>query len=336
MAALRKVALVALGAVERGVPRVLALAMGLALAASGCGARLGPAPSFGGRWNGVGTPVGAINHPEGVGVDNRGRLLVADTWNDRILLCDEEGKPISAFGKSGQRKGELLRPRSVTVDSRGNIYVVDTWNHRVEKFSRDGQFKMALGSKGGPWGYDEAPGKFVYPYGAAVDSSGNIFVSDFNNNRIHKFDGRGKFVRMWGIEGRQDGQFSHPSGLAIDQQDRLYVADLGNNRVQRFVFNRKGDAVFDGKWGEQGIDPGEFDRPYSVCVDREGNFYVADFGNHRIQAFSPGGDLLFICGKRGSGEGELELPLAAAVDGKGALWVLDWGNNRLQKFAPAS
>jgi DNA-binding beta-propeller fold protein YncE len=280
--------------------------------------------------------VGVINYPEGVGVDASGRLLVADTWNDRILLCDDTGKPTAAFGKTGQKKGELLRPRSVTTDASGNIYVVDTWNHRVEKFSRDGRFLLTFGSKGGPWGYDEAPGKFVYPYGVAVDSKGNILVSDFNNNRIHKFDNRGKFVLMWGIEGRQDGQFSHPAGVAIDKQDRLYVADLGNDRVQRFAFNEKGQAVFDGKWGEEGTDPGQFDRPYSVCVDQEGNFYVSDFGNHRIQVFSPSGSLLYICGKRGSGDGELESPLGAAVDGKGALWVLDWGNNRLQEFARSS
>lgn len=324
MAALRRVGLVVLPGVA------------VALIVVGCGGAQMRAPGFGGQWNGTGTAVGVINYPEGVAVDDKGRLLVADTWNDRILVCDQAGKPVAAFGKSGQAKGELLRPRSVTVDSRGNIYVVDTWNHRVEKFSHDGRFMMAFGAKGAPWGYDEAPGKFVYPYGAAVDSKGNIFVSDFNNNRVHKFDGRGKFVMMWGIEGRQDGQFSHPSGVAIDKQDRLYVADLGNNRVQRFVFNQKGAAIFDGKWGEQGPDPREFDRPYSVSVDQDGNFYVADFGNHRIQAFSPSGDLLFICGKRGSGDGELESPLGAAVDGEGALWVLDWGNNRLQKFTRAT
>jgi len=324
MAALRWMAIV-------GVSAMLA-----SLVLAGCGGVPASPLRFAAAWNGLGTPVGGISYPEGLGVSPNGRLLVADTWNDRILLCDDEGRPVAAFGKNGQAKGELLRPRSVTTDGRGNIYVVDCWNQRVQKFSPEGRFMMTFGQQGAPLGYDEGPGKWVYPHSAAVDSNGNIYVSDFNNNRVHKFNAMGKFVMMWGIQGRQDGQFSHPSGLAIDKQDRLYVADLGNNRVQRFTFNQKGAAVFDGKWGEQGADPGQFDRPYGVCVDGDGNLYVADFGNHRIQVFSPSGKLLYMMGKRGSGDGELDCPLGVAVDGKGAVYVLDWGNNRVQKFTVGS
>jgi len=303
---------------------------------AGCGGPKGPAPTFKAQWDGTGSPVGKVNHPEGLTVDKNGRLVVADTWNDRILLCDEEGKPVSSFGVSGQQKGQLLRPRSVTTDRHGNIYVVDCWNHRVEKFTPAGVFRLSLGKKGGPWGYDEAPGQFVYPYGVAVDSKGFIYVSDFNNNRVHKFSALGTFLNMWGIEGRQDGQFSNPAGLAIDSKDRLYVCDLGNDRVQRFVFNDEGKAVFDGKWGESGTDPGQFDHPYGVCVDKDDNIYVADFGNHRVQCFSPEGKVLYVCGKRGTGEGELECPVGVAVDGKGGLYVAELGNNRVQKFAPGS
>jgi len=314
-----------------GVAAVTAVA---ALLVVGCGGPTLQAPGFTAQWNGAGSPVGEINHPEGLGVDKDGHLLVADTWNDRILRCNEEGKPVSAFGKSGQGKGELLRPRAVTTDRRGNIYVVDCWNHRIEKFSPSGEFAMAFGGKGGPWGYDEAPGKFVYPYGVAVDSQGFIYVSDFNNNRVHKFNGAGKFVMMWGIDGRQDGQFSNPAGLAMDSKDRLYVCDLGNDRVQRFIFPEEKKAVFDGKWGESGDEPEQFDHPYSVCVDKQDNFYVADFGNHRVQCFNPDGRLQYACGKRGAGEGDFEMPVGLAVDGKGALYVADLGNNRVQKLTP--
>ena len=314
----------------------LLIAISAALLVAGCGGPRLQAPTCQAYWDGAGSLVGEVNHPEGLGVDRNGCLLVADSWNDRILRCDESGRPVAAFGETGQKKGQLLRPRAVTSDRRGNIYVVDCWNHRIGKFSASGEFVMAFGEKGGPWGYDEAPGKFVYPYGVAVDSQGFIYVSDFNNNRVHKFNAMGKFVNMWGIEGRQDGQFSNPAGLAIDSKDRLYVCDLGNDRVQRFRFDREEKAVFDGKWGESGDEPGEFDHPYSVCVDKDDNFYVADFGNHRVQCFSSDGKLQYVCGKRGSGEGELELPVGIAVDGQGALYVAELGNNRVQKFGPAS
>ena len=319
-----------------GLRRAAVLLALLAVAAAGCGGPSLQAPTFQAQWDGASSPVGQIGRPEGMGVDKEGHLLVADTWNDRILRCDEQGKPVAAFGRAGGGKGEMLRPRSVTTDREGNIYVVDCWGQRIEKFSPTGKFLLAFGQQGKPFGYDDAPGKFVYPYGVAVDSKGFIYVSDFNNNRVHKFDAKGKFVIMWGIQGRQDGQFSNPAGLAIDSKDRLYVCDLGNDRVQRFTFDEQGKAGFDGKWGESGTDPGQFDHPFTVCVDKNDNFYVADFGNHRVQCFSPDGKLQYTCGKRGNGEGEFECPVSLAVDGKGALYVSDLGNNRVQKFAPRS
>ncbi len=318
-----------------GVRKAAVIVLLLSLAA-GCGGPNLKAPAFKAQWDGAGSAVGKIDHPEGLGVDKEGRLLVADTWNDRILRCDAQGKPVAAFGKSGTGKGELMRPRSVTTDREGNIYVVDCWNNRISKYSPSGEFLLSFGGRGAPFGYDEAPGKFIYPYGVAVDSQGYVYVSDFNNNRIHKFDSKGKFVMMWGIQGRQDGQFSNPAGLAVDSKDRLYVCDLGNDRVQRFVFPEPDKAEFDGKWGESGDEPGQFDHPYAVCVDENDDFYVADFGNHRVQCFSADGEFQYILGKRGSGEGELEMPVAVAVDGQGAVYVTELGNNRVQVFGPAS
>jgi DNA-binding beta-propeller fold protein YncE len=341
-----------------GVRGVLVL-IGLLTLGLGCGGRKEQAPRFAAQWTEY-AGAGAIDHPEGLAVDPQGMLLVADTWNHRILRVDPTsaatpapgGRPptpgqnngvlpvrapraITCFGERGSKPGQFQCPRSVTTDKRGDIYVVDNWNHRVEKFTREGRFLLKFGEKGGPFGYDEAPGKFVYPYGIAVDSKGFIYVSDFNNNRVHKFDPRGKFVMMWGTEGRQDGQFSHPAGLAVDSQDRLYVADLGNDRIQ--AFRSSGDKMaFDGKWGEAGHEPGQFDRPYSVSVDAKANVYVVDFGNHRVQKFDPSGRVLFATGEWGAGQGELDCPISAAVGPDGALYISDLGNNRIQKWTPAS
>jgi DNA-binding beta-propeller fold protein YncE len=242
-------------------------------------------------------------------------------------MASPDGEVAGAFGAFGAKRGELQCPRSVTVDKAGSIYVVDSWNHRVQKFSPSGEFRLAFGAKGGPWGYDEADGKFLYPYGVAVDSEGYIYVADFNNNRIEKFDPRGKFVKKWGTEGRQDGQFSHPAGMAIDSNDRLYVADVGNGRIQ--IFTTEGD--FDGKF----VGPdGEFDRPYGVAVDSKGDVYVAEFGGCKVHKFTPSGKLIWSLDERGGGDGELDMPLSVAVDGDGFVYVADWGNNRIQKFAP--
>ncbi len=315
------------------------LGLALAVVVGGCGGAGGQAPEAVAEIMDCGPGLGALDSPEGLGIGANGELLIADTWKHRIVRAGPDCNVVGAFGELGTGPGQLQCPRSVTTDSEGNIYVVDCWNHRVVKYNPRGQFELALGGQGGPWGNDEAYGKFSYPYGVAVDSEGFIYVSDFNNNRIQKFDPQGKIVKdaqgeevVWGTEGRQDGQFSHPAGLAMDSHDRLYVADVGNNRIQRFDTN----GHFTGKWGKEGDEPGEFNGPYAVCVDKDDNVYVADFMNHRIQKFTHGGDLVWVYGERGGAKGQLELPLSVAVGDDGSVYVSDWGNNRIQKLAPAS
>ena len=309
---------------------VVAVVVGMAVA--GCGSKAGPPPSFVSAWDAGTARVGKINRPEGIGIGRRGELLLADTWNDRILVASADFAVAGTLGQFGDKPGALQGPRSVTTDKVGNIYVVDAWNHRIQKFSPTGRFLLAFGGKGAPWGYDEADGKFVYPYGIAVDSQGYIYVSDFNNNRIQKFDPLGKFVKKWGTQGRQDGQFSHPAAMAIDSQDRLYVADVGNGRIQSFTT----EGEFSGKFGSATAKIEQFDRPYGVAVDSKGDVYVAEFGASKVHKYTPSGALVWSLDKRGGAEGELEMPIGVTVDGSGSVYVVDWGNNRIQKFSQPS
>ena len=78
---------------------------------------------------------------------------------------------------------------------------------------------------------------FNYPQGLAIDTDGNIYVGDTNNQRIQKFTYDGKYVRMWGTKGNNKTQLDTPRGLAIDSKGFVYVADTGNNRIQKFSNN---------------------------------------------------------------------------------------------------
>ena len=93
-----------------------------------------------------------------------------------------------------------------------------------------------------------ADGQFNTPFGVAIDSSGNVYVTDSGNNRVQKFKNSGTFIRTWGSEGSANGQFNAPFGVAIDSSGNMYVADSGNNRVQKF----KNNGIFIRTWGTFG------------------------------------------------------------------------------------
>src|SRR6478672_8246490 len=85
------------------------------------------------------------------------------------------------------------------------------------------------------WGTNgTADGQFNDPWGVAIDSSGSVYVADYGNNRIQKFDSNGKFITKWGTPGSDDGKFSGPAGVAVDSSGNVYVADLANDRIQVF------------------------------------------------------------------------------------------------------
>ena len=132
------------------------------------------------------------------------------------------------------------------------------------------------------WGTQgSGDGQFDTPVGVAVDASGNVWVADYGNNRIQKFDSSGSFLSKWGSYGTGDGQFDSPIGVAVDASGTVYVAELYNHRIQKFDSN----GTFLAKWGTWGSGDGQFDRPRGVAVDASGNVYVADTYNHRIQKF---------------------------------------------------
>ena len=76
------------------------------------------------------------------------------------------------------------------------------------------------------------------PWGIALDGEGNVFVSDWGNNRVQKFTADGEFIMEFGEAGDGNGQFRRPSGVSVDRGGDIYVADWGNDRVQ--VFDPKG------------------------------------------------------------------------------------------------
>jgi C1A family cysteine protease/uncharacterized membrane protein len=185
------------------------------------------------------------------------------------------------------------------------------------------------------WGTDgTGDGQFKNPDGIDVDSSGNVFVADFYNDRIQKFNSSGTFLMKWGRSGSGNGQFRYPSGVATDSSDNIYVSDgtyegAVNHRIQKFG----PDGTFLLKWGSYGSGDGQFNSSTSVAVDTSDNIYIADRGNNRIQKFSSNGTFLLKWGSIGSGDGHFIQPKGIAVDSSGNVFVADTKNHRIQKFS---
>ena len=121
--------------------------------------------------------------------------------------------------------------------------------------------------------------------GVAIDpKTSNVYVADFYNNRIQKFDSNGTFITSWGSSGTGNGQFNDPSDVAIDSSGNVYVTDSDNNRVQKFDSN----GTFITKWGSAGTGNGQFNHPSVVAIDpKTSNVYVADSNNNRVLVFAP-------------------------------------------------
>ncbi|MCP4642741.1 MAG: hypothetical protein GY851_20005, partial [bacterium] len=164
--------------------------------------------------------------------------------------------------------------------------------------------------------------------GIAADGPGNVYVSDWENHRIQKFDSDGAFLTKWGDWGAADGKLIQPQGTAVDGSGNVYVADFENNRIQKFDAN----GAFLSKWGNWGTGDGQFRKPSDVAVDGSGNVYVADFWNSRVQRFDSDGTYLGKWGSAGSGDGQLREHYGITVDGSGNVYVVDSGNQRIQKF----
>jgi DNA-binding beta-propeller fold protein YncE len=170
------------------------------------------------------------------------------------------------------------------------------------------------------------PWYFRNPAGIAVDSSGYVYLADFWDDRIQKFDSDGNFITKWGSHGTGDGEFYAPKGIAVDSSGYVYVTDSGNHRIQKFDSN----GNFITKWGSYGTGDGEFQSPEGIAVDSRGYVYVAN--NARIQKFDSNGNFITKWSSRGTGEGEFYYPCGIAIDSSGYVYVTDTWNNRIQKF----
>jgi len=230
----------------------------------------------------------SLNLPSGIVVDQDGDIIIADTNNYTIKKLSISDQSISVLGTSGDIDlffSNFDHPIGIATDKEGTLFVADYFGHKVFQVTKDGKISTFAGC--GQQGFDDGPkssAMFCFPFGVAVDSEGNVFVSDSGNHRIRKIDTTGLVTTVAGeLQGYKDGnrkeaRFDYPAHIAIDSQGNIYVADEWNNRIRRI--NRNGDVI------TIGIEENLLCRPSGIAIRPNSNILIADTLHNRIIEFA--------------------------------------------------
>ena len=258
----------------------------------------------------IGSPgfgPGQLFVPQGIAVDpNNGNILVSNgrgvnpdgTANfnigDKIEKFSPSGQYIGAIGSGGTGPGQFDEPTTVDFNPvTGDLYAGDVYNNRINQFDSQGNYIRSF-ANGQFTGL--IPGRIFFgPSGVTFDKTGNVYVGDFNGERILKFTADGQPLGViGGTAGTALGETQGVAGVRISPvSGNIYLADQYNNRVQ--VLDPNGKPLY--TFGSAGSGPGQLLQPIGIEVDDQENVYVADSINSRVQVFDKNGNFLTAYGQ---------------------------------------
>ncbi len=309
-----------------------------------------------------------ISGVDGIAIDQKGNIYLADLGNNRIRKIDKNGIITTIAGSSFQGTtgdggpatlARLILPIGVTVDSLGELFIADVGANNIRKIDSNGIISTIAGSTDGQPGFsgDGGPAtaaRFNQIVGSvAVDGQGNIYIPDAGNNRIRKIDKNGIVNTVIGngiSDNTGDGglainaSINTPSSVNVNSAGNIYIAVKNyvrevdvNNIIHTVAGNGSGGFNGDGILAAKS----QLYEPRTVKVDDSNNVYLIDAGDYRVRKILPDGKIITVAGN-GLNSGligdsglatnaTLGYILALAKDKKGNLYIADDANQSIRK-----
>jgi uncharacterized protein (TIGR03437 family) len=310
--------------------------------------------------DGVQATATSLFYPSDVALDSKGNLYISDGLNGRLRMVNASGiiSTVAGGGTSlldGGALQESLAPTGITLDASGNLLVVELNLRRVRRVVlAQESITTVAGQLPTPNAGDNIPATstpLLSPVGVALDSTGNVYVSDYTDQRIRRIAPSGiiSTIAGNGIPGyTKSGQASAaeiggPLGMNFDSQGDLYFISGVVQKIN--VLGSIGTVAGSGSAGYGGdhgpATAAQLLGPTDAVVDAAGNIYIADRGNSVVRVVNSAGIITTYAGTGkptyggdggpASAAGLLQ-PWQLALDQSGNLYVADWGNSRVRKI----
>lgn len=275
------------------------------------------------------------------------------------IIRTPAGSGVFGFGGDGgpATSARFSTPNGVAVDASGNLFIADLYNDRIRKVDVNGVVTTFAGRFGGTFSGDGGPATEAGMFdvaGVAVDSKGNVYIADMDNNRIRKVDATGKISTVagngaYGFAGDNvpatQTALSSPAAVAVDAAGNLYIGDLFNHRVRKVntqgtITTFAGTGVA-GDNGDGGLaTQAQLDIPEGLAFDQAGNLYIADSANDVVRKVDVSGKISTFAGTGQGGftgdnsqakQARLNSPRGVVADAAGNVYIVDAGNDRIRR-----
>jgi hypothetical protein len=309
-----------------------------------------------------------LQWPIGVAVDGSGNIYIGDTYNNRIRKVTNSTGIITTIagtgiaGSSGDggpaTSAQLNFPCDVALDGSGNVYIGDLNNNKVRKVNvSTGIISTIAGGGSSGDGAFATNASLNGPFGVAVDASGNVYIAEYNGNKIRKVNiSTGIISTIAGGGSSGDGSpatsasLSEPISVAVDAAGNVYISEWSAGRARKVTASTGLISTIAGGngWGNAGdggqATAAQMMTPEGIALDSYGNVYISDENNRRIRKVTVStGIISTVAGNSCVSYNGDGIPATNAcmwdnaqiwIDNTNTLYITDPGNNRIRKVCP--